>query len=119
MDPNVKDKILSRSRARELAKWVPPEPSIEEVRRKIGGVGVSDDELLLRWLLRKEEIEAMRLAGPPKEYLSTSHPLVTLIGELIRRKDYSQIQVQKPGFSLTLRQTQGGEPSRTTLGKTG
>ncbi|MEK7229419.1 MAG: hypothetical protein AAB154_05175 [Candidatus Binatota bacterium] len=105
MDPNVKDKILSRSRARELARWVPPEPSIEEVRRKIGGAGVSDDELLLRWLLRKEEIEAMRLAGPPKEYVTARHPVITLIEELTRRKDYSQIQVQKPGLSLTLGKT--------------
>ncbi len=105
MDANVKDKILSRSRAKELAKWEPPEPSIAEVRHKMGGRGVSDDELLLRWLLHKEEIEAMRAAGPPKEYLSSRHPLVTLIEELTRRKDYSQIQVQKPGFSLTLGKT--------------
>lgn len=102
MDPNVKDKILSRPRAKELAKWEPPEPSIGEVRRKMGGRDVSDDELLLRWLLHKEEIEAMRAAGPPKEYLSARHPLVTLVEELTRRKEYRQIQVQKPGFSLTL-----------------
>lgn len=105
MDPNVKDKILSRPRARELARWEPPEPSIQEVRRKIAGPGVSDDELLLRWLLRKEEIEAMRAAAPPKEYLSARHPLVTLIEELTKRTDCSQIQVQKPGFSLTLGKT--------------
>jgi len=105
MDANVKDKILSRPRAKELAKWEPPEPSIEEVRRKMGRRGVSDDELLLRWLLHKEEIEAMRAAGPPKEYLSARHPLVTLVEELTKRKDYSQIQVRKPGFSLTLGKT--------------
>ena len=79
MDPDVKDKILSGPRAKELAKWEPPEPSIEEVRRKIGGAGVSDDELLLRWLLRKEEIEAMRLAGPPKEYITPNPPLIPFI----------------------------------------
>lgn len=105
MDPDVKEKILGRARARELAKWEPPEPSIEEVRRKIGGAGVSDDELLLRWLLRKEEIEAMRAAGPPKEYLSATHPLVTLIEELTKRKECAQIHFQKPGFSLTLEKT--------------
>jgi len=105
MDRDVKGKILDRARARELAKWEPPEPSIEEVRRKIGGAGVSDEELLLRWLLHKEEIEAMRAMGPPKEYLSARHPLVTLVEELTRRKDCTQIQVQKPGLSLTLGKT--------------
>jgi oxaloacetate decarboxylase alpha subunit len=102
MNPNVKDKILNRARAKELARWEPPEPSIQEVRHQIGEPGVSDDELLLRWLLRKEEIEAMRAAGPPKEYLSIVHPLVALIQELTKRTGCSQIQVQKPGLSLTL-----------------
>ena len=107
MEPNVKDKILSRPRAKELARSEPPELSIEEVRRKLGGPGVSDEELLLRWVVRKEEIETMRAAGPPKEYLSTRQPLVTLIQELTKRKDYRQIQVQKPGLSVILEKKAG------------
>ena len=106
MDPYVKDKILSRPRAKELARWEPPEPSIEEIRSKMGGVGVSDEELLLRWALRKEDIEAMRAAGQPKEYISARHPLVTLVHELTKRKDYHQIRVQKPGMSLILEKRQ-------------
>lgn len=106
MDPNVKDKILGRPRARELARWEPPEPSIQEIRSKMGGSGVTDEELLLRWALRKEDIEAMRVAGPPKEYISARHPLVTLVHELTKRKDYRQIQVQKPGMSLILEKRQ-------------
>jgi len=107
MDAEVKDKILGRPRAKELAKWEPPEPSVEEVRRKIGGRDVSDDELLLRWLLHKEEIEAMRAAGPPKEYIGARHPLVTLIQELTKRTDLSQIRVEKEGLSLTLEKRAG------------
>jgi hypothetical protein len=37
--------------------------------------------------------------------LSARHPLVTLVEELTKRKDYTQIQVQKPGLSLTLGKT--------------
>jgi len=102
MDPEVKDKILNRPRARELAKWVAPEPSIHEVRQKIGGPGVSDEELLLRWLLHEEEIAAMRAAGPIREYSTVINPLVALIEELARRADCSRIQMEKPGFALTL-----------------
>jgi oxaloacetate decarboxylase alpha subunit len=102
MDPDVKDKILSRPRAKELAKWVPPEPSIHEVRQKIGGPGVSDEELLLRWLLHQEDIDAMRAAGPIKEYSTAIHPLVALIEELSRRADCDRIHMEKPGFTLTL-----------------
>jgi oxaloacetate decarboxylase alpha subunit len=43
---HVKDKILSRGRAKEWQGWEPPEPSLEEVRRKFGFA--SDEELLLR-----------------------------------------------------------------------
>ena len=102
MDPNVKDKILNRPRAKELAKWVPPEPSLHEVRQKIGGPGVSDEELLLRWLLHEEEIAAMRAAGPIREYVTAINPLVALIEEMAQRTDVSRIHVEKPDFTLTL-----------------
>ena len=102
MEPNVKDKILNRPRAKELAKWTPPEPSLHEVRQKIGGPGVSDEELLLRWLLHEEEIAAMRAAGPIREYSTAIHPLVSLIEEMAQRADLSKIHVEKTDFSLTL-----------------
>src|SRR4030095_3596913 len=34
MDPAVKDKILDRPRAKELAKWKPDDPSPDEMRRR-------------------------------------------------------------------------------------
>ncbi len=107
MDPDVKDKILSRPRAKELARWEPLEPSIQEMRSKLGGPGVSDEEMLLRWLMSKDEIEAMRAANPPKEYLSTMRPVLTLIEELTRRADFSHIRIQSPGLSLTLEKKRG------------
>jgi len=102
MDPNVKDKILNRPRARELAKWTPPEPSLHEVRQKIGGPGVSDEQLLLRWLLHEEEIAAMRAAGPIREYSTAINPLVSLIEEMAQRADLSKIHIEKSDFALTL-----------------
>ena len=102
MDPDVKAKVLDRPRARELAAWQPDEPSLEEMRAKFGGAGVSDEELMLRWLLTPEEIDAMRAAPPPREYAVASHPLVTLVAELAQRTDINHIQVRKPGLSLTL-----------------
>ena len=102
MDPNVKDKIMSRSRAKELARWEPPEPSIQELRRKLGGRGVSDEDLLLRLILSKDEIEAAHVGGPPNEYHSARQPLVTLIKDLTKRSYFSQIRMQKGRLSLTL-----------------
>lgn len=102
MDANVKDKILNRPRAKELAKWEPPEPSVQEVRRKLGGPGVSDEDLLLRWILNNDEIAAMRAAGPPTEYVTRAEPLVALIEELAKRADYSHIRLQKGDLVVTL-----------------
>ncbi|TAJ98653.1 hypothetical protein EPO44_11280 [bacterium] len=102
MDLDVKDKILSRPRARELARWEHPHTSLKELRAKLGGPGVSDDELLLRYFTGKEEVAAMRAAGPPKEYLNARHPLVTLISELTKRSDCRQIHIDKSGLSVRL-----------------
>lgn len=109
MDPNVKDKILNRPRARELAQWEPPEPSVQEVRRKIGGPHVSDEELLLRWLLTQEEIAAMNAAGPPREYLSARHPLIELLEELSKKKGSGVIRVKKEGISVVLKRKEKSE----------
>lgn len=102
MDPNVKDKILSRPRARELAAWEPPQPSIQEVRRKYGGPGVSDEELLLRFYAGEQAVETMRAAGPPKECLSATQPLVQLIQELSKRRDCSRIHITKGDLLVRL-----------------
>lgn len=102
MDPNVRDKILDRPRARELARWEPPDLSVREIRERFGAPGVSDEEMLLRMEVLDEEIAAMRAAGPPREYLDAEQPLVTLVRELARRTDRNFIQVQKNGVTITL-----------------
>jgi oxaloacetate decarboxylase alpha subunit len=69
IDPNVRDRIMSLPKAKELAKWEPPEPSLEKVRQELGAVGGSDEELLLRYMTRDEKaVMALRSAGPVKEY---------------------------------------------------
>jgi len=102
MDSNVKEKILNRPRAKEWAEWQPPEPSVAEIRKKMGAGGVSDEELLLRWNLSVEEIAAMRAAGAPKEYLTARKPIVTLLDELSKRSGYRQIVVQKGELVISL-----------------
>ena len=102
MDPNVKDKILDRPRARELAAWEPEELSLEEMRSKFGGAGVSDEELMLRWLLNTEEIAAMRAAPAITEYKLAGHPLVSLVAALAQRSDINHIEVEKSGVSVIL-----------------
>jgi len=102
MDTAVKAKILDRPRAKEWEQWQPPEPTVQELRKKMGAEGLSDEEFLLRWNLNVDEIEAMRAAGAPKEYVPARQPLVNLLDALSKRTDYRQIIVQKGEIVISL-----------------
>ncbi len=108
MDSAVKAKILDRPRAKEWAERRPPEPTVQELRKKMNAEGVSDEEFLLRWNLNVEEIEAMRGAGAPKEYITAGQPLVNLIDALSKRGNYRQIHIQKGEMLVSL---QKGAPA--------
>jgi len=104
MDQNLKDRLLGLPRAKELAaRQKSPEISLKEIREKLGGSGVSDEEFLLRFLMKGEaEIQAMRAAGPPKQYFNTSMPVLTLITELGKHRQVRYVQVQRGSDSLVI-----------------
>ena len=109
IDPEVRNKILNRPRTRELAAVNRPDLSMAEIRRELGGEGLSDEDLVLRSLIRKEDIEAMRAAGPYKKYVTGGGTTATLLQDLSRLADTNSIHLSKPGFALTLRKnTQNG-----------
>jgi len=102
MDPNIRDLILNTPRAKELAKWELPQPSLKEVRDRYGGPGVSDDELLLRLAVDKESVDVMRAAGPPEAFHEEQSPLLRLIEMLNRSKSCRQVRIHKEGLSIIL-----------------
>ena len=102
MDQEVRAKILDRPRAKEIMAQTRTHPTMADMRRDLDAATVSDEELLLRWLLTKDDIAAMRAAGPAQEYVTARHPLVKLMAELTQRSDCNLIQVSKTGFALTL-----------------
>jgi oxaloacetate decarboxylase (Na+ extruding) subunit alpha len=102
MDPNVKEKILNRPRAKEIGERPPPSDSLEELRRKYGGAGVSDEDVLLRFFSSAEDVERMRAAGPPRRYTTDGNPLVNLVAELSKKTERHSVFVQKSDFSLRL-----------------
>jgi oxaloacetate decarboxylase (Na+ extruding) subunit alpha len=102
MAPEVKARIMDRPRAKEWAEWQPPEPTVAAIRKKMDAEHVSDEGLLLRWNLGVDEIEAMRAAGAPKEYLTARQPLVNLLDSLSKRSEYRQIVIQKGDMVISL-----------------
>jgi oxaloacetate decarboxylase alpha subunit len=102
IDPDVKDKILSRGRAQEWRAWKPAELSLRDVRNKFGGASVSDEELLLRVYAGEDAVKALAAANAPREQLSATQPLIRLIEELTRNKHCNRVFIRQPGFSLSL-----------------
>ena len=107
MDADVKDKILNRPRAKEIAERPHPTDSLQDLRRKYGGQGVSDEEILLRFFTSKEDVERMHAAGPPRSYSANGNPLLNLVAELSKQTDRSSIFIQRPNFSLRLEKRLG------------
>jgi oxaloacetate decarboxylase alpha subunit len=102
VDPNVRDRILERPRARELAAEPPP-PSLAELRRRFAK-SISNEEFLLRAVMPAEQVDAMLAAGPAtRHYNPDARPLLELIRELAARTDSPELTVEKPGFKLELR----------------
>ena len=104
MDENVKDKILSRPRAREWEGWTRPEPSLDEVREKFGGPGGSDEELVLRVITGPDSVKEMLAAGAPKEFLNAGRPLSDLMKQLAEVRELRQVHIQRGDLSLKLEQ---------------
>jgi oxaloacetate decarboxylase alpha subunit len=101
LEPNVKDKILARPRADELANE-PPALSPNELRKRFKP-GISDDEFLLRATMPSEQIDAMIAAGPAKRHYNPQmQPVLKLLRELAKRPATSDVIVEKPGFRLEL-----------------
>ena len=100
MAQNVKEKILNRPRAKEIAGRPHPTDTLEELRKKYGGK--NDEELLLRYFSSKEDVDRMYAAGPARTYASGGNPLVNLVGELSKQNDRSSVFIQRPGFTLRM-----------------
>lgn len=103
MEDNFRDRLLALPRAKELANRKNPNIALKDIRNKLGGGAISDEEFLLRYIMKGEkEIEAMRAAGPPMQYFNSSLPLLTLIRELQKHKSVRYVSIASGGESLVL-----------------
>lgn len=103
MDQNLRDKILSLPRAKQLSKPSDRDVPLHKIREQFGGPDLSDEEFLLRYIMKgTKEIEEMRKAGPHKTYFSASTPLVQLLDKLSKQQDITHVQIQGFNSSLVL-----------------
>ncbi len=102
MDPDVRDRILDRPRARELASWEPPNPTLSELRARYGK-DVSDEDLILRAIVGDDAADAVRNVPTPRPILTTEQPLVSLVEELASLDGHRFVSVRRGDVSVTVK----------------
>lgn len=111
MDPDVRDKILGRPRAREISAYEPPLVTLADLRERYGR-NTSDEDLILMSIVGDDAVEVVGSANAPYR---PAPPAVTPLRELVRQlaeqDRHSFVSISRPGFSLTLRK--GGVPRGT------
>jgi oxaloacetate decarboxylase (Na+ extruding) subunit alpha len=109
MDPNLKDRLLGTRRASELGSRQRPNVTMQELRAGLGSAGISDEEFLLRYIMKgDQEIRAMRAAGPPKQYRDSRLSVVRLLEELKKHQGVRYIRLQRQKESLVLQKRSAG-----------
>jgi oxaloacetate decarboxylase (Na+ extruding) subunit alpha len=100
---DVLDRILSSDRARSFESWTRPDPSISEIRGHFSR-GISDEELLLRYMMSDEEVDLMIASGPIRtDPRRSANNIVNEVNELIREsRGSTAFSVSTPDFSLSL-----------------
>jgi oxaloacetate decarboxylase alpha subunit len=103
MDQNLKDRLLNTQRAAELAARQKSNVTLQDLRASLGATGVSDEEFLLRYVMKgDQEIKAMRAAGRPKQYVNSALPLATLLDELNKHHGVRYLSLRQGRESLLL-----------------
>lgn len=107
VDANVRDRILAAPRARSFKTWTPPQTTVAEAREKLGGPGLSDDDLVLRMISPASDVAAMYAAGPARMYQSGPRPLSAVASELMRRGKINRISLRSGDSAVSIRARQG------------
>lgn len=104
VDEDVRDKVLSSPNGRRFAGWERPQPELEEIRAQYGGPSVSDEELLLRYMVPEADVLAARanpvLADYP--YLDETTEL-DLVTSLMSTRRPRHVHVSRGTTEITMR----------------
>lgn len=103
VDPEVLDRAFGTQRGQEFLSWEQPQPSLKEIRAQLGE-NLSDEELLLRFLMPGPDVDAMLEAGPPPTDLSArGGKTVEMVCGLMRGTKAPYLGYTDGELSLSLR----------------
>jgi oxaloacetate decarboxylase alpha subunit len=103
IEPAVLERIREAAGAADL-EAESEEPTLESLRARFDR-SLSDEELLLRIVMPREQVDAMvarRGSVRPLPDSSPARPIIDLLEGIKLRPDVTYMRVEKPDFSLTL-----------------
>ena len=105
IDENVLDRMLSTDRGRELRAWEPPQPTIRELKEQYGDRTMTDEELLRRYLVPLQDVEATHGAGPPARTYHFANDAISesLISDLLAGTRIGFAEIETGDSSITVR----------------
>jgi oxaloacetate decarboxylase alpha subunit len=105
IDENVLDRMISTDRGREMQAWEPPQPTIRELKEQYGDRTMSDEELLRRYLVPLQDVEATRAAGPvARTYQFEDDGIAaSLLDDLLTGTRIGFAEIEADGTTVTLR----------------
>jgi oxaloacetate decarboxylase alpha subunit len=104
MVPDVKDKILNRSRAKDLGNRHAEDLSLHEVRQKYGAT-ISDEELLLRVYAGPDAVDSLLTHHTSQPQIDNKRSLLQLIEQLSKKKHCNHVYIRRKDFSLAMKRT--------------
>jgi oxaloacetate decarboxylase alpha subunit len=104
VEPELRDRASATERGRAILDGAPAQPSLAEIRHQYGE-NLSDEELLLRYLMPEPDVDAMYAAGTPiKPVLPVGGPGgLGWLGDVLASKAGRSISTSRGDVSVTLR----------------
>jgi oxaloacetate decarboxylase (Na+ extruding) subunit alpha len=102
IDENVKDRILSTPRGRELIGYKRPDMTLAEVREEYGGASVSDEDLFRLNYMPMTDLEAIRAGGPLRTELPLEVRLPDLVRDAIDARRARRVSLRTPEVSVEI-----------------
>jgi oxaloacetate decarboxylase alpha subunit len=115
MDPDIRDRILNRPRARELAAYEPPHVTLAQLRERYGR-GTSDEDLILMSIVGDDAVDVVGKADDPRRHVPDDRPLLHLLQELAGRDEHRFISLHRPGLAVSMHKSSQatGQEATTT-----
>jgi oxaloacetate decarboxylase alpha subunit len=103
VDPNVKDRILSSPRGRELSGWTRPQMTLDEVRMAYAGTtDIDDDELFRLHFAPPEDVAATAAAGPMRRDYAFMLTPQQAVARALEARHARRVSVRTGGFAIDL-----------------